>query len=64
MSHVKSLEAELLRKQRENVTNLGRRVCSSAPGVSVLMGTFKALLEAVPGAARQNHKEGDYCAIC
>jgi hypothetical protein len=64
MSHVKSLEAELQWKQRENVMNLGRRVCSSAPGVSMLMGTSRALLEAVPEAARQNHKERDYCATC
>lgn len=33
----------------------------SVPGVSVLMGASRALLEAVPGAARQNHREDRIC---
>lgn len=33
----------------------------SVPGVSVLTGASRALLEAVPGAARQNHREDRLC---
>lgn len=59
-SPVKSLAAGLWQKQRKKELYELRMGSMElpAPGVSKLIGVSRTLLEAVPGAARQNHRQG------
>lgn len=59
-SPVRSLQIELQQKQSKRELDelwMGSTKLP-VPGVSVLMGASRALLEAVPGAARQSHRKG------
>lgn len=60
-SPVKSLAVGLWQKQRKKELYELRTGSMelSAPGVSSLIGVSRALLEAVPGVARQNHRQGE-----